>query len=68
MIQSQGKLETDVVDECAIPDYKGPAEFDTPECGNPQLEDIVKEFKFVFALPLAKPLMHITAFTHRVTQ
>ena len=27
---------------------KGSAEFDTPECGNPQLEDIVKEFKAVF--------------------
>ena len=41
-------IQSHVVDECAIPDYKGPAEFDTPECGNPQLEDIVKEFKAVF--------------------
>ena len=48
MIQSQGEVETDVVDECAISDYKGPAEFDTPKCGNSQLEGIVKEFKAVF--------------------
>ena len=48
MIESQGELETDVVDECGIPDYKGPAESDSPECGNPQLEDIIKEFKAVF--------------------
>ena len=38
MIQFQGELDNDVVDECAIPNYKGPAEFDIPECVVPQLE------------------------------
>jgi len=38
MIQSQGELENDVVDECAIPNCKDPTEFSTPECGKPQLE------------------------------
>jgi len=48
MIQSQGELENDVVDECVIPNYKGPAEFDIPKCAVPQLESIVKEFKVIF--------------------
>jgi len=48
MIQSQGELENDVVDECAIPNYKGPTEFDTPKCGNLQLEGIVNSFKVIF--------------------
>jgi len=36
MIQSQGELENDVVDECTIPtcNYKGPTEFDIPKCGS----------------------------------
>ena len=48
MIQSQGELDTDVVDKCAIPNYKGPAEFAIPECAVPQLKSIVKEFKVIF--------------------
>ena len=42
MTQFHGELETDVVDECAIFDYKGPVEFDTPDCSNPQTEGIVE--------------------------
>ena len=48
MTQSQGELVTVVVDECAIPDYKGPAELDTPNCSDAQLECNVEEFKAVF--------------------
>jgi len=49
-IQSQGELDTDVVDECAIPNYKGPAEFDTLECAIPQLDNIVKDFKVIICV------------------
>ena len=31
-----------------ISNYKGPTEFDTPKCGNPQLEGIVNDFKGIF--------------------
>jgi len=61
MIQSKGELDTDVVDECAIPNYKGPAEFDTPECAVPQLDSILKDFKVIFWV---KPVKLITTFTH----
>ena len=54
MIQSLGELDNDEVDECAIPNYKGPAEFDIPECAVPQLESIVKEFKVTFCATLGK--------------
>ena len=50
----QGELDTDIVDECAIPNYKGPAEFDIPECAVLQLESIVKEFKVIFRATTGK--------------
>ena len=40
--------EIDVVDECAISDYKGSSNFDLPECTNPQLKHILEGYKEVF--------------------
>ena len=42
--------EIDVVDECAIPDYKGSSNFDLPECTNPQLKHILEGYKEVFCI------------------
>ena len=47
-IQSQNEFGANLVDECAIPDYKRPPEFDIPKCNDVQLEHIVDQFKAVF--------------------
>ena len=47
-IQSQNELATDLVDECAIPDYKGRSELGTPKCNDVQLGHIVEQFKDTF--------------------
>ena len=47
-IQSQNEFGADLVDECAIPVYNRPSEFDIPKCNDAQLEHIVDQFKGVF--------------------
>jgi len=47
-IQSQNELSADLVDECAIPNYKRPSEIDIPKCSDVQLEYVVDQFKGVF--------------------
>ena len=41
MTQSCSELETDVVYECAIPDYKGTPQFELHKCNNSQLKCIL---------------------------
>ena len=57
-----------VADECAIPNYKGPTEFDTPKCGNLQLEALLMILRLHFALPRVRPMMYIITSIHWETQ
>jgi len=65
---TEGEIQNDVVDECAVPSYKNSPKIEMPNCVEPKLKTIVESTRKYFVPYRVKQMRGITSSPQQVTQ